>query len=221
VGRRARQASKTEFAPSGSPRRIRIFHGASLARFIRGNGSWEYRRGTWGTATLRGSASASLHVSSSGDALVPSQIPTTWSDERHIAGAGPAPSQDDSAWRSSLGDAERFKAPRSEVCAIRSLSISSARSGIGRLGPRIFSQGLRSPRIGLLVPKQTGKPHSVKKWRNESVEKPKLSELGGTKKVYTAPKLETYGNLRSITERLGPPSHTPDPPPHYLVPSHT
>ena len=50
------------------------------------------------------------------------------------------------------------KLPDLGVCpANPSVCILQAGSGISRPGPNIFSPRLRSPRLGLLVPKQTGK----------------------------------------------------------------
>ena len=45
VGRPASQANKTEFAPSGSPRRTRLFHGASWHALFEGMDSGNTRRG--------------------------------------------------------------------------------------------------------------------------------------------------------------------------------
>ena len=45
------------------------------------------------------------------------------------------------------------------------------------------------------------------------MEKPRLSETASIKKVYTSPKLETYGDLRSITEHVtNSPTHKLDSP---------
>lgn len=46
------------------------------------------------------------------------------------------------------------------------------------------------------------------------MEKTQSSGLGTVKKLYTPPKIETYGNLRAITERTSNTPANPDPPPH-------
>jgi hypothetical protein len=47
----------------------------------------------------------------------------------------------------------------------------------------------------------------------KSVETARLSKLASQKKAYASPKLETYGNLRSITEHTGNHPH-PDSQPY-------
>jgi hypothetical protein len=44
------------------------------------------------------------------------------------------------------------------------------------------------------------------------METPRRSEVTSQKKVYTPPKLERYGNLRSITDHLSNTPPHPDPP---------
>jgi hypothetical protein len=46
------------------------------------------------------------------------------------------------------------------------------------------------------------------------VEKTQSNRLGMIKKLYTPPKIETYGNLRSVTENTSNTPRNPDPPPH-------
>jgi hypothetical protein len=47
------------------------------------------------------------------------------------------------------------------------------------------------------------------------MEKARSSETASIKKVYTSPKLEIYGDLRSITEHVtNNPNHAGDGPPH-------
>ncbi len=47
------------------------------------------------------------------------------------------------------------------------------------------------------------------------MEKTQSNRLGIIRKVYTSPKIETYGNLRSVTENVSNTPRNSDPPPHY------
>jgi hypothetical protein len=54
----------------------------------------------------------------------------------------------------------------------------------------------------------------MKKTRYESVETPRLREIPSTKKIYTEPQLQVYGDLRSITAHVNNTHPHGDPPPH-------